>query len=263
MRTLADTTIWEVPIKGGGTRTGTETELDKLFRGADWRKVARQVRAKDTRDTTYDSQIIEQDMDLQDDPHPNRLPSSSRRYYMPDIQGDVRIKEHKKPLDIPPRRSATTTQDVPAARQRARRRPHWLLIAGLTTMFVVLLIWTGIAIHDKWVSTMDDWTYTSSFRTFSIDQAVGHNGDSATRPSHFIVQNDHTKIVIVEFPADDPGKAIVYYGPSLLGAGQDRTPVTISFQPDLQTGRIDLVLHVEGSAYVFTNNGSKFVAPPL
>ena len=191
-----------------------------------------------------------------------RLPSSSRRYVMPDIRGDTVY--HKRPLQtsVPSRRSATQTAPTTTrAAVKPGRRIHWLAIAGLSGMFMLVLVVGGVWVHNKWLETMDDWTYTSTFRTFSIDQAVGHNGDSASRPSHFIVQNDHTEIVIVEFPADDPGRVIVYYGPSLLGDGQERVPVTISFQPDPQTGRIDMVLHVEGQGYVFVNNGSKFVSP--
>jgi hypothetical protein len=214
------------------------------------------------------------------DQWPTRLPSSSRRYYMPAAQRDVNAHPNQQ-INVPPRSSAAQrgnpnralAPDVieqPAARQRyteesyagqPKRRIHWLAIAGLSGIFMLVLVVAGLVVHNKWLSTMDDWTYTSSFRTFSIDQAVGHNGDSTTRPSHFIVQNDHTKIVIIEFPADDHSKVIVYYGPALLGDGQERTPATISFQTDPQTGRIDMVLHVEDQQYIFTNNGAKFVAP--
>lgn len=191
---------------------------------------------------------------------PPRLPSSSRRYNMPALPG--KVIEHQKPLHVPARRSAQqATEETRTSPTRARRRPHWFVIAGLSAMVVIVLIWGGTSTRDKWIDTQNDWTYTATFRTFSIDQAVGHNGDSAARPSHFIVQNDKRRIVIVEFPADDPGKVIVYYGPVLLGDGQDKTPVTLSFQMDSQTGRVDMVLHVEDQQYVFPNNGQKFMPP--
>lgn len=180
---------------------------------------------------------------------PSRMPSSAVRYT--DTRGNQVIQRGNKRFVL---------HDDPPPRQK--RQPHWTIIAiGSGVVFSLLLVLV-IVVANKWNDTQNDWTYTATFRTFSIDYRVGHNGDMTGKPSHFIVQNDHANIVIIEFPADDKGKVIVYYGPALLGAGQERTPVTISFQTDLQTGRIDMVLHVEGQGYVFTNTGTKFVAAP-
>jgi len=129
-------------------------------------------------------------------------------------------------------------------------------------MIAMLGLWVaGTWVSTKWTDTMNDWTYTQSFRTFSVDHVVGHNGDSSVHPSHFIVQNDKRQIVIIEFPADDEAKAIIYIGPQLIGDGQDRVPVTVSFQLNATTGKVDMVLHVLDQTYVFTNNGKKFVPP--
>jgi hypothetical protein len=128
---------------------------------------------------------------------------------------------------------------------------------------LALTLWIGAAwMNVWWTTTSADWTYTHAFRTFSLDQAVGHNGDSATRPSHFIVQNDHRHILLIELPANDASKALIYAGPVLIGDGQESLPVTISFQVNGQTGRLDLVLHIQDQSYVFLNTGTKFVAPP-
>ena len=127
---------------------------------------------------------------------------------------------------------------------------------------LALLLWVGGSwLGGWWASTQNDWTYTQAFRTYSVDQAVGHNHDSAAHPSHFIVQNDHGRVLLIELPADDPSKVVTYAGPLLLGDGQDRLPITISFQPDPQSGRLDLLLHVEGQSYVFVNTGTKFIPP--
>jgi len=138
---------------------------------------------------------------------------------------------------------------------------HWLWYAGIGAI-VALILWVGAAwLSNKWTDTQNDWTYTQAFRTYSVDKAVGHNGDSDTHPSHFIVQNDKRRIIIIELPADNAAKAIIYSGPMLIGDGQDRTPITISFQLNAQTGRLDMVLHVQDQNYVFANNGTKFVEP--
>ena len=179
---------------------------------------------------------------------PGRMPTSVVRYV--DTRGNPVIQRGNQRFVL---------HDEPPPRHR--RRPHWTVIAILSGVVVLgvfaLVVW---AAH-TWNDTLNDWTYTKEFRTFSIDYAVGHNGDSLAHPSHFIVQNNHRNIVIIEFPKDDPGKVIVYYGPSLFGDGQEKTPVTLSFQIDTQTGRIDMVLHVEGQAYIFANNGQKFLPP--
>ena len=138
---------------------------------------------------------------------------------------------------------------------------HWLVFVGIGAI-ITLSVWLGAAyINVWWMNTQNDWTYTQAFRTFSIDRAVGHNNDSATHPSHFIVQNDKRHIIIIELPADDFSKSIIYSAPTLIGEGQEKTPATISFVENAQTGRLDIVLHVEDQTYIFTNNGTKFVTP--
>jgi hypothetical protein len=142
-----------------------------------------------------------------------------------------------------------------------RRTPPWYVLPAIGAI-LALSVWIGGAwINTWWTATQNDWTYTQAFRTFSIDMVVGHNHDSPSHPSHFIVQNDKRHIIIVELPADDWSKAIIYSAPTLIGDGQEKTPATISFQADPQTGRLDMVLHVEDQTYIFTNNGTKFVTP--
>jgi len=190
-----------------------------------------------------------------------RSGNSVKTTYSPAAQYGRGVKAYPgKRIDIPPRRSALPpqeTEDIP--RVRRKRRIHPLAFFGIGAI-VALLLWAGLTwASNKWTDTVNDWTYTSTFRTFSVDYAVGHGGDSVDHPSHFIVQNDKRKIIIIEFPADNPAKLIIYYGPVLLGDGQDRVPITISFEPDTHTGKIDMVLHVEGQNYRFINNGTKFV----
>jgi len=128
-------------------------------------------------------------------------------------------------------------------------------------MSVMFALWVGLSwFGNWWYTTQNDMTYTKAFRTFSVDFAVGHNNDRRN-PSHFIVQNDKGHIIIVELPADDARKAVIYTGPQLIGDGQERTPVTLRFSWNPQTGRYDLVLHIQNQTYVFTNDGKQFVPP--
>ena len=84
----------------------------------------------------------------------------------------------------------------------------------------------------------------------------------ASTPSHFICQNIHGRIVIIELPGDNPAKATLYTGPLLTGSDADRVPPTLSFQLDNQTGREDMVLHVGEQTYLYLNTGSTLTPSP-
>src|SRR5450759_1344455 len=121
-----------------------------------------------------------------------RMPSSARRYYMPDIKAESgRVladttyrygprRSNSDRQNIPPRRSATQT-NIPAmpggrprspildddeARQtsgllkgRRRARFHWLVFVGIA-MFVMILGWIAFnALSNWWQITQDDWHY--------------------------------------------------------------------------------------------------------
>jgi hypothetical protein len=106
----------------------------------------------------------------------------------------------------------------------------------------------------------DDWHYGRP-RTTQYDAVVGHNADSAANPSHFIALNLNRKVIVIELPAGDPAQAHIYLGPTLLGDGQDLTPVTLSFEDRNGDGRPDLNIHIGNQVIVFMNNGKQFVAP--
>ena len=205
-----------------------------------------------TRTTADDQQYtVKADVVEDDRIYHTRPPTSSRRYPIPQQrviqQGNKRFVIHE-PVEVQPKK-------------RFHIRFHWSVFfgVGMIFMFVLWLTFSWLAVW--WQDTLNDQTYTQAFRTFSIDQAVGHNNDSASTPSHFIVQNDHRHLIIIEFPANDPSKAIIYTAPMLIGDGQDRTPVTLSFSLNPQTGRLDMVLHVQDQTYLFFNNGTKFLPP--
>ncbi len=227
-----------------------------------------------------------------DDAWPGRLPSSSRRYYMPDIQAQSARTladttygyEPKRPgrehQNIPPRRSATQASipAMPGSRSRssapdteeARRtsglltgrrwRFHWLVFVGIA-MFVMILGWIAFnALSNWWQVTQDDWHYGRP-RTYQVDMVVGHN-DSAANPSHFIAENLNRHIVIIEIPGGDTAKAKIYSGPVLIGSGQDLTPVTLTFKDLNGDGLLDMIVNVQDAHFVFLNQHGQFVAAP-
>ena len=210
-----------------------------------------------------------------------RPPRSAVRYREEEVYQSGNTSVYAGQLFIPKKRRSAQQQLPPAQQYQQeqytegideiperprgyyRRRVHlpWYLLLAIGVVLALTLWISGAWVTTWWTGTQNDWTYTAQFRTFSIDEAVGHNHDSPNHPSHFIVQNDKRHIIIVELPADDWSKAIIYSAPILIGDGQEKTPATISFQANPQTGRLDMVLHVQDQTYIFTNNGTKFVTP--
>jgi hypothetical protein len=186
--------------------------------------------------------------------YPN-IPRRSSRAAL--TQGQRRVQE---PLPAYEEDEEEPRTRRPGTYRSMVRCPWYALLA--VGAILALTLWIGGAwINRWWTETQNDWTYTQAFRTFSLNAVVGHNHDSARHPSHFIVQNDNRHIIIVELPANDVSKAIIYSAPTLIGDGQEKTPVTISFQANPQTGRLDLVLLVQDTTYTFPNNGTKFITP--
>lgn len=226
------------------------------------------------------------------DAWPGRLPSSSRRYYTPDINaesgrtladttygyGPKRSNSERK--SIPPRRSATQTSipvapgskpRVPLTDDEPRRtsgllkmgrrwRFHWLVFVGFA-MFIMILGWIAFnALSNWWQVTQDDWHYGRP-RTYQVDMVVGHN-DSQANPTHFIAENLNSHIIIIEIPGGDTSKAKIYSGPTLIGSGQDLTPVTLTFKDVNGDGKVDMIVNVQGTHFVFLNEHGQFVAAP-
>ena len=156
--------------------------------------------------------------------------------------------EERAPAHITPTR--VSARDKQPAR-RGLRRPHWIFFTGLA-MLAMLLGWVALsAFSSWWQTTLDDWHYGRP-RTYQTDAVVGHH-DSTQNPSHFIALNLNRHITIIEIPGGDVSKSIVYTGPTLLGPGQDLTPVTLNFQDVNHDGLPDMLVNVQGCQFVFLN----------
>jgi hypothetical protein len=145
-------------------------------------------------------------------------------------------------------------------RFRGGPRFHWLFWMGLALLVMVAGFLALSTLGSWWQVQQDDWHYGRP-RTAQYDAVVGHNGDAAANPSHFIAMNLNRKIIVIEIPANDPAQAHIYLGPTLVGDGQDVTPVTLSFEDRNGDGRPDLNIHIGDQVIVFLNNGKQFVAP--
>jgi hypothetical protein len=152
-------------------------------------------------------------------------------------------------------RSPPETRDLSARRFDAGRL---LIIVGLALLVMLLgfmaLSWLG----SWWQTQTNDWTYGRP-RTFQVDAVVGHH-DDASHPSHFLALNLNRQVLVIELPRGDPSKAIMYTGPTLVGDGQDLTPVTLTFVDVNGDGKPDMEIHILDQVIIFHNTGSKFVA---
>jgi hypothetical protein len=189
-----------------------------------------------------------------------------------------RGEDMKSRSTIPPRRTATQTSipvvqpqrravrtddiDEPAPRTEAlrrsgqQRRLHWLVFVG-GAMLIMVIGWMVLSMFASWWQvTLDDWHYGRP-RTYQVDEVVGHN-DSPSSPSHFIALNLNSHIEVIEFPGGDASKARVYIGPTLIGPGQDLAPVTLTFQDLTGNGKLDMIVNVGGSHFVFINDNGTF-----
>jgi hypothetical protein len=188
-------------------------------------------------------------------------------------QGNDQMYFHKGPRPVIDRASRTqaqlppprTTEPIPVVARKQRRWWHWfrrlhpLFFVGLALVVMLLGFIVFNAIGSLIQIVRNDSTYGRP-RTFQIDAVVGH-GDSAAHPSHFIALNLTSHIVIIEIPGGDVSKSVIYSGGVLVGDGQDLTPVTLSFLDANGDGKPDMLVHVADQTLIFTNNGTKFIAP--
>jgi hypothetical protein len=192
--------------------------------------------------------ITGQDMedDVPDSYYSQRVPTSARRYVTANgqqviQQGNRRIVIHQEP---PP---------------RPKRHFHWLFWLGLG-MVVMLAGWVLLSMAGTWWKNQQNtWSYGNP-RTFQTDQNVGH-GTASDPNSHFIAENLHGEIIVIEIPEDDPSKSKIYIGPKLYGDNAELTPVTLTFKDVNGSGKPAMIIHVQDQTIVFLNDGSQFKTP--
>jgi len=162
----------------------------------------------------------------------------------------------KEPVDdetvdeMPPARTHPSGTDA-LPKQRQRFHFHWLFWGGvaIVSMLAGYILLTMIA--SWWQVTQDDWRYGRP-RTYQVDANVGH-GTPQHPSSHFIALNLNKHIEVIEIPGNDPAKSKIYVGPTLIGPGEELSPVTLSFEDVNHDGRSDLLIHVGDSTVIFLN----------
>jgi hypothetical protein len=205
-----------------------------------------------------DQPFISTELEEDESYYMTRKPTSAVRYQT--IEGHQVLRQGNKQYIIhaqppPIRRRSLEPEYI----EVSKRQIHWLVWVGIA-MFVMVAGWIAInALGAFWQVKQDDWHFGMP-RTYQVNAVVGHN-DSASNPSHFIAINLNRHVEVIEIPGGDASHAVIYTDPTLLGDGQDLTPVTLSFSDVNGDGKTDMLVHILDQTLIFLNNGTKFVAP--
>jgi len=172
---------------------------------------------------------------------PGRMPTSAVRYV--DTRGNQVIQRGNKRLVI---------HDEPPPRQR---RPHWLVISGLS-MVVLLLLWGLLSLASAWWNQHQlDTTY--EFPRVSQVDAVVYPGDTVQHPSHYLFLNLNGTVQIIELPHGDSVHARIYKSVTLFSDNADQVPVTGEFK--VVNGKVEMLVHIQDRIVLYVNNGTQFI----
>ncbi len=192
---------------------------------------------------------------------PQRMPTSSRRYIQPReyVQGSTRFHVQYGPPPQPAqpnRRQVDTDNERITESRREKGDMHWLVFFGVG-MTVMLLLWVLGSAFLSWLDTKWDDMIYSYPRTFQCDAVVGHS-DSQQNPSHFIAINLNRHVEVIELPGGDSSHSRIFMIATLVGDGQDLTPVTLSFKDVNRDGKPDMLIHIQDQVIVFINDNGQF-----
>lgn len=174
----------------------------------------------------------------------------------------LRVTRHTVP-PVTPRASlkAQQPQPQPQPQQQVKPkpgkqkstsfRPHWLLGVGVG-MVGMLTLWTAGTGILSWLQTQHDTSIYGYPRHYEIDANVDHAG-----VSHFIVENLHGDILVIEVHPSNLAETRIYQGPQFSGVGADDYIATVSFK-DLGNGKPDMIIAVNDQRFVLVNDGTGF-----
>jgi hypothetical protein len=206
-------------------------------------------------------------------------PKSSTVRMSPPISSASQVMQTYPTTSIPKRQQALTTRQLapraapksPPPLEKGFPKPslfvqlkqmHWLFLIGLGMICALVLWLIGSAVLAWGTQRYYDVRYGTP-RTFQTDMAVGHGGDSAAHPSHFIAMNLNNQAVVIELKAGKADNASVawYIAPiTIMDGGQ--SPVTISFRDVSGDHKPDMIIDIhllgQDQYSIFINDGDKF-----
>jgi hypothetical protein len=209
-------------------------------------------------DTIY---ITDEPIEEDDSLYHTRMPSSVRCYRKtPPTSAQTRVHMRVTHHQGVPQtqRASLKAQHQPQLQQKPVKpaqpvpeHKHWLFYVG-STVLVGTALWIVGSSAFSWLSSEHDAMVYGTPRTFQVDQDVQHGGIS-----HFICENLHGNIVVIEVDQSNPSASHLYQGPQFTGAGTDDYIATLSFK-NLGNGKPDMIIAVNNQRYVLVNDGKVF-----
>ncbi|MGI8588910.1 MAG: hypothetical protein ACR2M0_14690 [Chloroflexia bacterium] len=128
-----------------------------------------------------------------------------------------------------------------------------VMLVGASVASVLALYLALSALFGFAQTKLDDMQYGRP-RTTHLDAYVGHAGEQAGQPTHFIAMNLDRRIVLVELPGGDTKNATTITGPYLFGDNEDLTPAKLSAEDVNGDGQPDLILMIKNEELVYIND---------
>ncbi|HEU5376153.1 MAG TPA: hypothetical protein VFV38_11980 [Ktedonobacteraceae bacterium] len=184
-----------------------------------------------------------------------------RTTYQPPAQPDMRPDgtpqviqlrtSRARQVNLNPSQNERTTEPMLPKRRRSSK-PFFFMAAGVVVVFGTMLFWQQ-AVVPWWIGVQNQWNYGTAHIT-QLDADVGHGG-----MSHFIAEYTKGEIVIIELSYANPNNYHIYTMNGMLSS-QEKPVVMLSTARDTHTGRIDLIIDVQGRGFqtVLYNTGSTF-----
>jgi hypothetical protein len=195
-------------------------------------------------------------------PLPYRTPTRGEAGY--DVGEEREYEEPPRPRSTAIVRRRPVTEMAlarhPKAGQTRRGCLGWhpLLSLGLSMALCAAFVALFLYVPPAWQRHLDDVTYGYP-RTYQTDAAVGH-GDRTHPVSHFLALNLQGVIEVMEIPGDpERHQPYLYLIVRLALDGADLVPVTVSFRDMNGDGKLDLLVFVNGTFWVWFNTGTRFV----
>jgi hypothetical protein len=133
---------------------------------------------------------------------------------------------------------------------------HWTVPIGLTMTGTILLLLL-LQIAWSWGTEIYDNLHYGMPRTTQVDAYVGQ--EAGQTPSHFIAENLHGRVIIIEFPGGNVQQARVIVGPQIAGPNADQVPVLLSFVDRHGNHQPDMLVQFGSMEIWYANEHGTFV----
>jgi hypothetical protein len=157
---------------------------------------------------------------------------------------------------------ALSSRDLQPMPQRVGHMPDWkgrlvVLRPYIQIGLALIVAYAFLSLLTGWGKIwIDDMRYGRP-RTQQLSGMVGHN-EANGQPTHFIAMNLNRRVVVIEMPGGDVGKAQTLQGPYLFGANEDLTPVGLRLHDVNGDAKQDLVVSVKSEEIIYINTGDTF-----